>query len=519
MPEILQSFPDAVYIVLGATHPNELRHHGDTYRQSLEALTKELGLDNSVKFHNQFVDSETLKQYIGAADLYLTPYLTEQQITSGTLSYAFGAGKAVISTPYWHAAELLASDKGVLVPFRDSAAVASAVVDLLGDDTRRHAIRKRAYKQGRDMIWSTVASLYQRSFEASRLEIAAKARKVPPSLQLPALQLGHLLRMTDSTGIFQHAICSVPNFSAGYCVDDNARALILAVELEKSDQDQVQALATTTAAFLLYAFDATTKRFRSHLGFDRHWLDTPASEDCHGRALWALGMATNRSTLRVLASQLFVQALPTVLDFTSPRAWAFCLLGIKEYLNCFGGDSQATQIRVILTEQLMSCFKACTKPDWQWFEDILTYDNAKLAHALLASDQPAAQACGLQALEWLVSFQTSEQGHFRPIGSNGFYRHNGPRADFDQQPIEAQSTISACLAAYRLTGTERWRDIAFRTFDWFFGGNDLGLPLYCPETGGCRDGLHVDRVNANQGAESTLAFWLSFAELRSIPLG
>ena len=257
------------------------------------------------------------------------------------------------------------------------------------------------------------------------------------------------------------------------------------------------------------------------MSFDRRWLDEKGSEDCHGRALWALGLGVGRSphrSFQMLAGQLFAQALPVVTEFTSPRAWAFTLIGIHEYLRRLSGDRRVTQMRETLTTRLMELFDKVAQPDWPWFEDILTYDNAKLAHALIlsgrAAGQPPVLERGLQALRWLVEMQTSEHGHFRPIGSNGFYPRGGTRANFDQQPIEAQAMVSACLEAYRATADGWWYEQAQRAFEWFLGWNDLGLELYSTGTGGCRDALHVDRVNENQGAESTLAFLLSLAEMQ-----
>jgi glycosyltransferase involved in cell wall biosynthesis len=530
LPEILTEFPDVVYIVLGATHPNELREKGEAYRLSLEILARKNKIDKNVIFYNQFVDIESLQEFIGAADLYITPYLNEAQITSGTLAYAFGAGKAVVSTPYWHAAELLADDRGVLVPFGDAPAIASGITGLLRDDTRRNAMRKTAYRMGREMTWSNVAGQYMNSFESARLEVAAPMRRSLATKtldqkprELPKMNLNHLSRMTDSTGIFQHANFSIPNFSEGHCTDDNARAFILAVMLAElgEDQEHMRTLATTSAAFLNHAFDTRTKRFHNHLSFDRQWVDRQGSEDCQGRALWALGIGVGRSPFRsfqMMAGQLFAQALPPLTGFTSPRAWAFGLIGIHEYLRRLNGDSMVKQIRDTLTFRLMKLFEEVATPDWQWFEEELTYDNAKLAHALIVTGQATGQKdvlkCGLDALRWLTDMQTSEKGHFRPIGSNGFYRRGGARAAFDQQPIEAQATISACLEANRATADIWWYERAQDAFDWFIGSNDLGLEVYSPETGGCRDGLHVDRVNSNQGAESTLAFLLSLAEMR-----
>ena len=475
LPEIVAEFPEVVYIVLGATHPNELREHGEAYRVSLEMLAKKNKVEKNVIFYNDFVELENLKEFIGAADLYITPYLNEAQITSGTLAYTFGAGKAVVSTPYWHAAELLAEDRGVLVPFADAPAIAREVIGLLRDDTRRHAMRKNAYRMGREMIWSNVAQLYMRSFELSRLQGAALSRKslVTKTLdqrprELPELKLDHLSRMTDSTGVFQHAIFGVPNFSEGYCTDDNARAFILAVLLDElgEEPDRLRAMSTTCAAFLHHAFDAQTKRFHNHMSFDRRWLDAQGSEDCQGRALWALGVGVGRSPFRsfqMMAGQLFAQALPALTEFTSPRAWAFGLIGIHEYLGRLSGDSFVNQTRDKLTCRLMELLGKNARPEWCWFEEELSYDNAKLSQALILSGHATGNTLvferGLHTLRWLNDLQISEKGHFRPIGSNGFYRRGGVRANFDQQPIEAQAMVSACLEAYRAT----FRRVVVRT--------------------------------------------------------
>jgi glycosyltransferase involved in cell wall biosynthesis len=459
LPHILAEFPDVVYIVLGATHPNELREHGEAYRLSLEILAKKNKLEKNVIFYNRFVELENLKEFIGAADFYITPYLNEAQITSGTLAYTFGAGKVVISTPYWHAAELLAEGHGVLVPFGDAPAIAREVIGLLRDDTRRHAIRKNAYKLGREMVWSNVARLYMRSFELSQIEGAARSRKSLATKtldqkprELPELKLSHLSRMTDSTGIFQHAILTVPNFSEGYCTDDNARAFILAVLLSElgEEPERVRTLATTYAAFLHHAFDLRVKRFHNHMSFDRRWLDEQGSEDCQGRALWALGVGVGRSPYRsfqIMAGQLFALALPALTELTSPRAWAFGLIGIHEYLRRLSGDNLVNQTRETLTSRLMELFERTAQPDWRWFQEDLTYDNAKLPHALILSGRATGQQAvlerGLQALRWLTELQISEKDHFRSIGTNGFYRRGGMRANFDQQPIEAQAMVSA----------------------------------------------------------------------------
>jgi glycosyltransferase involved in cell wall biosynthesis len=532
LPDILREFPNVVYIVLGQTHPNLLRDEGEAYRLGLERLAKDLGVQKHVVFFNRFVELEELMRFIGAADIYVTPYLTESQITSGTLAYAFGAGNAVVSTPYWHAAELLTAERGKIVPFRDAKAIAVAVVDLLRDEPLRHSMRKNAYKLGRDMVWSRVARLYAASFEQARQDHSFVGRKSSPIKtldeqpgQLPELKLDHLFRMSDSTGIFQHASFTVPNFAEGYCTDDNARALVLALMLQRLGHGSapLSARAATYAAFLNHAFDQKLGRFRNFMSFDRSWLETIGSEDCQGHALWALGLCVaqaGQGSFQMLAAQLFEQALPVAAEFASPRAWAFTLIGIDEYLRRFGGDRRANQIRESLTTRLLQSHADTATEDWNWFEEVVSYANAKLPHALILSgrcmNNNAMLELGLKTLRWLTKIQTSDAGSFRPVGSNGFYPRGKTRAVFDQQPIEAQATVSACIEAYLATNDAAWIAEARRAFEWFLGRNDLGLAVYDSTTGGCRDGLHVDRLSENQGAESTLAFLLSLAEMQAL---
>lgn len=532
LPEIVMSFPDVIYVVLGATHPNVLRCEGDEYRLSLEAIVEQNHLQDHVVFHNRFVELDELTEHIGASDIYITPYLDESQITSGTLAYAFGAGKAVISTPYAHAAELLGEERGVLVPFADPKAIALAVTGLLRDEPRRKAMSDNAYRLGRDMVWSNTARLYMRSFDSACSQPTPARR--PPGLALQVeksspgsveINLKHLQHMTDSTGLFQHATLTSPNLAEGYCTDDNARALILTALLTQLSVHQGSAtpLATTYAAFLHRAFNEPLGRFRNFLSTDRHWLDEHGSEDSHGRAIWALGMAVGRAphwSSTEDSQRILIAALPVVNDFSSPRAWAFTLLGIHEFLQSVRQVPAAEELRAELVARLMALFDKVSEPGWTWFEDGLTYDNAKLAHALITSGRAMGNEDvyerGMRALRWLISVQTSQHGELRPIGSNGFYKRNGTRARFDQQPIEAHATISACLEAYRATSDLWWYEQAQRDYGWFLGRNDLGLELYSEETGGCRDGLHPDRSNENQGAESTLAFLLSLAEIQLV---
>jgi len=531
LPEIVEEFSDLVYLVLGATHPNLVRDQGETYRLELERLAKKNGIEKNVMFFNRFVDTEELLEFLGAADIYITPYLNEKQITSGTLAYSFGSGKAVISTPYWHAEELLAGGRGVLVPFGDAAAIATAVRDLLRNETARHAMRKNAYLAGREMIWSSVARQYVRCFEEARHVHAAAGSfaYTPPTLDrqqtgLPVWRFDHLLAMTDDgIGIFQHAIHTLPDYHHGYCTDDNARALILTMLCEEMAVDLPgrNKLAGSYAAFLQYAFNADTGRFRNFMSFGREWLEERGSEDSHARALWALGTCVGRSqrpSLRSWAAELFEKALPVVRTFTSPRAWAFTVIGLHEYLRTLSGDRMAGQLREELSSRLVALYKEVSGPKWCWLEEVVTYDNAKIPQALIMTgrwtNQPEMLEIGLKMLKWLSKHQTAKAGHFRPVGSNGFWKRGGKPAIFDQQPLEAHAMVCACLEAYDASGDDDWLVQAGRAFEWFDGGNDLGLPLYDAQSGGCRDGLHIDRVNQNQGAESTLAFLLSLAEMQ-----
>lgn len=529
IPAVLREVPDFVYMVVGATHPDLIRDQGERYRLSLERLARDLGIAQHVIFYNRFVDLDELTQFIQAADVYVTPYLNPAQITSGTLAYAFGCGKAVVSTPYWHAEELLADGRGVIVPFADPQAVATAVIGLLKDEPRRAGMRAEAYRLGRGMVWERSAAHYMESFQRTRLgrqdqpfKPLAVRTLAEQQTDLPDWRLDHLLRLTDDTGILQHATHTVPNYADGYCTDDNARALLLTVHLEELGLagPEVGRAASRYAAFLQAAFNPAARRFRNFLGYDRRWLEEVGSDDSHGRAVWALGTCVGRSQRRdlpVWAAAQFEQALPAVADTTSPRTWAFGLLGVHEYLRRFGGDRMASQARDTLVAKLIDVYDRTTSPDWPWFEEGVSYDSARLPHALMAvgaeAGHPRAVEVGLHALDWLVRVQAAPQRHFRAVGSNGFYRKGGEPARFDQQPIEAAATVSACLEAYRVTRDAHWVAEARSAFEWFLGRNDMGLELYDPGTGGCFDGLQEDRVNRNQGAESTLAFLMSLAEM------
>lgn len=525
LPKVIERYPNTVYIVLGATHPNLLRQQGESYRLSLERLANDLGIKKNVIFYNRFVSIEELKEFIGAADIYITPYLNEAQITSGTLSYAFGCGKAVISTPYWHARELLSDSRGILVPFNNPDAIAEAIEKLISNETLRHSMRKKAYIIGREMIWSNVAHLYMEAFiKARKTKLHLSKHRVTiktleeENLNLPQIKTEYLKKLTDETGIIQHAKYSIPNFKDGYCLDDNSRALILTVLLENTPyyDESIRNLQETYASFINYAFDEDKRFFRNLLSYDKKWLEEKGSEDSNGRALWALGTVINKSKNQQLqnwAADVFVRAVNNIEPFTSPRAWAFILCGISEYLSKFGGDRIVSQIRDELEKKLIDLYKIVASDDWKWFENYLTYSNAKISLGLISSAVISANqealSIGLESLKWLCEIQKSANGNFAPIGNQGFYIRGKNRAWFDQQPIEAYATIAATLKAFEVTKDDNWLKEAKLVFEWFLGRNDNQISLVDHNSGACRDGLHIDRANSNMGAESNLSYLLS----------
>src|SRR4051812_44195660 len=531
MPSILKRSPDAVYVVLGATHPNLVRDQGETYRESLMARARGLGVADQVVFLDRFVDQATLLQFISMCDLYVTPYLNEAQMTSGTLAYSFGQGKPVVSTPYWHARELLADGRGVLVPFGDAAAIGSAIAELLTDDARRQAMCRRAYAVSRSMTWERTAERYMSVFESARQvqwpKALARSEVLAPEPRSPAapdMQIGHFLSMCDDTGLFQHAVHSVPDRLHGYCVDDNARALLLASALNNAGEQRLpEVLTARFAAFVQHAWNPDTRRFRNFMGFNRTWLEDRGSEDSHGRTLWALGECARKDaspSRRRWAVALFAEALPAVEAFASPRALAFTLLGLDGYCTVVPDDARAREIRHSLADRLMSGLASVETPDWTWFEEGLAYDNARLPQALMltgmATQTPGYVEAGLRSLRWLMTQQTASTGHFRPIGTTGFGELRQPPRAFDQQPVEATATIAACLTAWRADGDAEWKAIASNVFAWFLGRNDLSIALVDAETGSCRDGLHPDRANENRGGESVVSYLLGLADIRQL---
>lgn len=533
LPKILLRYPNLVYVVSGVTHPQLRRREGERYREELKALAESLGVSAQLILNNRFVSTEEMIEHVGAADIYITPYRQEQQVVSGTLAIALGAGKAIVSTPYLHAKELLSEGRGVLVPFDSPDAIAEAVIHLLSNEAERHAMRKRAYLYSRATTWPKTARAYMASFQRARFERSLRPRPAQrdelallESTELPELNTAHLRNMTDDTGILQHAIFSVPNAREGYTTDDNARALIAFTLLEESQHDhreEYHALSKRYLAFLWLAFHSDCGRFRNFLGYDRKWLEDVGSEDSHGRALWALGTVLGHSQdagLRGATGRLFEAAMPAALSLHSPRSKAFSILGMQAYLDWFPGDRKVQAARNTLANQLLSLYEQNHTASWQWFEKSLTYSNARLSQALILTGSRSGNkkmtAAGIESLRWLVAAQHhGDDAIFVPIGSNGFFAQGAEKARFDQQPIEACATICACIDTYQLTRDAHWLAEARCAFDWFLGKNDLQISLYDAATGGCRDGLHPDRVNENQGAESTLSFLMALLKMQA----
>lgn len=512
LPAIAAAQPNVLYIVLGATHPSLVAREGEAYRDSLIALAQELGVEGHVRFIDEYAEIERLLDYLEAVDIYVTPYLNEAQITSGTLSYAVALGKPVVSTPYWHAAELVTPAIGALAPFGDHAAFAAAISALLADDGRRESSRRNAYTAGRAMIWPRLADAYLTIFDAAS---ARHPVRLPVAMRRPAAEprLDGVERLTDDCGIIQHSVLAVPDRNHGYCVDDNARALMLMHRLGPARSARSEALALTYAAFVQHAWNPDAGAFRNFMRYDRQWCERVGSQDSIGRSLWSIGVTADEAhgeELRRWARHLFDQAAPHVLGLDGLRSRAFAVLGALSMLHAVPGHQVSMRIVERFSADIHRELLACRRPDWRWFESVLAYDNARLPEALLRGGQaigdPAMCRDALDALDWLDGIQTARAGHFRAVGSESFGRPYAEPLPFDQQPLEAWATIDAAVAALDATGDQRWRAAAMRAWHWYIGDNDLGLPMASLAQGSCFDGLMSDGINLNSGAESVLAF-------------
>ncbi len=516
LPAIVERHPDMLYVVLGATHPNLVAHEGEAYRDRLKAQAADLGVGDNIAFIDAFLEHDDLIDYLQAADIYATPYTNPAQITSGTLSYAIGVGKAVISTPYVHATEILADGHGIMVDFGDAAGFAREIDELLSSDRNRHRLSRRAYERGRTMIWPRLAEATMREIEAV---IVARPRRLSLPVSLPkplAADLSAVVRMSDATGMLQHSIYSIPDRRHGYCIDDNARALMLVSAIPHLDVATRDKWTTIYASFIQYAWNPDARRFRNFMNFDRTWCEDVGSEDSNGRALWALGVTARdaqQAKHRDWAINIFDSTAGLALELGSLRAQAFAMLGAAAMLEARPGHKLAYNILAAFPDTHTAMLAETRRPEWQWFEIVLAYDNARLPEALIKAGQALGRddliATGTQTLDWIIAKQTSPEGRFRAIGTESFGRVYQNPLPFDQQPLEAQATVDACCAAYAATGDDRWVGEAERAYGWFLGSNDLDLPLATTVDGGCFDGLMPTGLNRNQGAESILALQLA----------
>ncbi|MFQ5502897.1 MAG: glycosyltransferase [Phycisphaerae bacterium] len=533
LARVVPDFPELVYIVLGATHPGVKRESGERYRLSLESRAAKLGIEKNVTFHNRYVSIDDLRAYLQAADIYTTPYRGKEQITSGTLAYAVASGKAVVSTPYWHAEELLAEDRGILVDFDDVDGFARGFHSLLADRDRRERMQRAAYDYGRQMIWPTVARRHVDIFEETR-QVFRDQRATGPAeprsllrMSLPELRLAHLNTLTDDTGLLQHSVYATPDRHHGYSADDNARALVVCCMVWSLFQDEsVLPLMRTYLAYLHYGQVSDTGRFRNFMSYDRRWLEDDGSDDCQGRILWALGHliahAPEPASMQ-LAENLFRRLHPTFQADRPLRTRAFAILGLHYYLRVHGEDTDAHGLLVDLAGQVDADIAGAESPDWPWSEEIVTYDNARIPQALIITGyvlkKPEMVDRGLRVLRWLLDIQTSPNGHISFIGNDGWHRRGVEKPTYDQQSVEAAALIGACKAAYRASGDASWLVEMRRCFEWFLGRNDLGLTMIDFKTGGCFDGLTPTGVNRNQGAESLLAWLLSLLIMHEMQTG
>jgi glycosyltransferase involved in cell wall biosynthesis len=524
MPAIVAQHSDTLYVVLGATHPHLVAQEGEAYRERLMALAAELGVSDHVRFIDGFIEQEALLDHLAAADIYVTPYLNEAQIVSGTLSYAVALGRPVVSTPYWHAAELLTPELGALVPFGDSAGFAERIIDLLDHPMQREDMSRRAWAKGRTMLWREFARAYVEIFrEAIRNQPARLFRGAERAAEPVPPRLAAVERLSDGVGIIQHSIFSVPDRLHGYCVDDNCRALMLMHRLSGENAVRADELAAIYAAFVQHAWNGDRGRFRNFMGFDRSWLEEEGSEDSFGRTLWSLGVtaATARAhDLRRWALHLFDQVAPHARTLNSPRTWAFSMIAADAVLGVHPGHKLAASLLREGATRLLALRAQYSRPDWNWFEPVLAYDNARLPEALMRAgrrfDDAVMQAEGLATLAWLDGMQTNDEGQFRAVGTDSFGHRYTPPLPFDQQPVEGWATIDAARVAAEIDEPGRWLEMARRAYAWYLGSNDLGLPLGSSADGGCFDGLMSDRVNLNQGAESVLAFQFACCAMREM---
>jgi glycosyltransferase involved in cell wall biosynthesis len=531
LPHVVKKFPDVAYIILGATHPNVIRAHGEEYRHTLENYVINNSLEDNVIFINRFVSYKELLEFILMSDIYVSPYQHKNQIVSGTLTYALSCGKAIISTPYWYAEDILTEQTGVLVPFKNQVAMADALIDLLGSESKRNRLRKNAYDKGRGMVWSVIASkyidLFQNAREKYKKPMRLPVEKDKSSLfpSLPEVDLDQLITLTDTCGIFQHAKYSIPDRSHGYCSDDAARALLVTVmNRNMFYSENVLGLMNVYLSYLMDAFNKETKLFRNFMGYHRSWLEESGSEDSNSRVLFTLGYIIKNppyESYLSLSKTLFEECIGSTLNFKSPRANARIIIGCLLYLSNFSGARDIRKVCKIFTERLVSLYNRTAGPKWKWFEDIVSYSNGRLPQAMMMAGKFFKNKeyidIGLESLKWLYHVQLDKTTNsISLIGNMGWLVKGKQKAKYDQQPVEIPSLIDACYQAYKITKDEEWIERIGILFSWFLGNNDRGVTLYDYSSGGCFDGLNESGLNKNMGAESTLSWLISLHRMIQI---
>lgn len=523
LPAVVAKHPSVLYLVAGQTHPEVVNAQGESYRLGLERRVRDLGLSDHVHFLDRFLTIEELAVLLSSTDLYLTPYRSREQIVSGALTFAVAAGCPVVSTPYFYAEDLLGSGAGTLVPFEDPAALAGAVLDYLDHPDRLVAARAEAERVGSRLVWPTVGLVTLEVLaEATRLGPVRRSAKPAPAPSSPRIRPDHLLSLVDDVGIIQHAYGVVPNRESGYCVDDVARLVIVALGLEREIGDpSYNRMLTLGLAFLRHAWDPELPGMRNFMGYDRTWSDAPHEGDHVGRAAWALGEvigAQPPKAVTVPALRMLEEMASCLERSMSPRGVAFAVLGLSRPTTEVLPEPLQKLLRT-LADRLAGWYADVSAPDWLWFEDILTYDNARLPQALIAAggrlDDPALVRTGLEALQWYAVHCQVDEPVVRMIGNQ--WRRSDPGAgsspasepeayEGDEQPLNAAALVEALTEALVVTGRREYGEQATRAFEWFLGRNRLGVAVYDFATGGCHDGLGEQGPSDNEGAESTLAF-------------
>ncbi|MBN1907818.1 MAG: glycosyltransferase family 4 protein [Deltaproteobacteria bacterium] len=518
LPKVIEKFPEVLYMVLGKTHPNVLRYSGEEYRVYLQHLVNSLNLSKHVFFLNEFINQKELFKYLSASDIYVTPYLNEAQITSGTLSYAIGVGSAVVSTPYWHASELLADGRGRLFDFNDSDGLSSIFMELLDKPDMLKELRGKAYNYGRKITWPKTGEKYiavTKKVLAEKPEVSEKKETILDPLILPPFSLAHIKRLTDDTGIIQHAKFGIPNLKEGYCLDDNARALLMVLMAYRQKKNTLALELSPIYISYIHYMQNKDGTFRNFLSFSRNFLDEVGSEDSFGRTIWALGYllanAPNDAYYRT-GKLIFFDASPNFEKLKSIRGIANSMVGISYYLRSKPNDDSMIERLRDLALKLVRHYEENSTPDWKWFEPLLAYDNGILPLALLHAAEilkdERITRTALETMSFLTEI-TLKDGYLSIIGNEKWYKKDGERSMFAQQPVDALAMVLMYHQAFHLTKDKEYLNKLFACFMWFLGENDLRMSLFDFETKGCCDGFENYGVNRNQGAESSLAYLIS----------